>query len=561
MDMAPRNTGIVVGAVAAAGVAAAALAGVSLRLPVAVAENAKPKVVQTAGPSVFAPPPGAPLSFADIFDRVSPAVVSINVTSKVDRRSIPGFENFPFDIQPRGRGGQGGQGGRGGGGGGGNGGDDDQDQGGGGGGGRGGGDDNSNTAMASGSGFFITSDGYLVTNNHVVENATEIKVVLKDERELTAKVIGRDESTDLAVIKVEGKGFPYVNFENSARPRVGDWVIAVGNPFGLGGTATAGIISAYGRNIGETFVDYIQIDAPINRGNSGGPTFDVYGRVIGVNTAIFSPSGGSVGIGFAIPADVADNITKQLISGGHITRGYLGASIQNLTPETADSLGIPGKKGALVAELVNGGPAQKAGVQQGDVVLEINGHPVKDSTDLTRQVAASHTGDNLNLSIWRGGKQVTVAVKSGVRPSQAELDKQQSQQESENGPGGGGGGSPAVKPDALGLSVVPLDDAARRKYGLPADVKGAVIDGVASGSDAAKKGVRRGDVIVRAGDRAVVSAQDVAAAIDAVKKSGRTSMLVFIYREGRQLGVPLKFAGAPDASDDLSKKGFAPPTK
>jgi serine protease Do len=540
--MAPKNTGIIVGAVAAAGVAAAALAGVSLRLPVAVAENAKPKVTQASGPSVFAPPPGAPLSFADIFDRVSPAVVSINVTSKIDRRNIPGFENFPFDIQPRGRGGQGGGGGgRGGQGGGGGG--DDEDQGPGGG--RGDGDNN--TAMASGSGFFITSDGYIVTNNHVVENATEIKVVLKDERELTAKVVGRDENTDLAVVKVEGKGFPYVNFENSARPRVGDWVIAVGNPFGLGGTATAGIISAYGRNIGETFVDYIQIDAPINRGNSGGPTFDVYGRVIGVNTAIFSPSGGSVGIGFAIPADIADNITKQLITGGKITRGYLGATIQPVTPDIADSLGISGKKGALVAELVPNGPAQKAGVQSGDVVLEINGHAVKDSTDLTRQVAASHTGDTLTLNIWRAGKQITVPVKSGVRPSDEELAKQQGQQGNEQGPTPRGGSAPAVKPDALGLSVVPLDDAARRRYGLPADVNGAVIDGVATSSDAAKKGVRRGDVIVRAGDRPVANAQDMAAAIDVAKKAGRTSMLVFIYRDGRQLGVPLKFEGAPDA--------------
>jgi len=331
-------------------------------------------------------------------------------------------------------------------------------------------------------------------------------------------------------------------------------VIAVGNPFGLGGTATAGIISAYGRDIGETFVDYIQIDAPINRGNSGGPTFDVYGRVIGVNTAIFSPSGGSVGIGFAIPADIADNITKQLMSGGKITRGYLGATIQPVTPEIADSLGISGKKGALVAELVPGGPAQKGGVQSGDVVLEINGHMVKDSTDLTRQVAASHSGDTLNLTIWRAGKQVTISVKSGVRPSDAELAKQQSQQGGDEGPATGGGAAPAAKPDALGLSVVPLDAAARQRYGLPAEVNGVVIDGVATGSDAAKKGVRRGDVIVRAGDRSVATAQDVDAAIDAVKKTGRTSMLVFIYREGRQLGVPLKFTGAPETSKpDTSK--------
>jgi serine protease Do len=269
--------------------------------------------------------------------------------------------------------------------------------------------------------------------------------------------------------------------------------------------------------------------------------------VIGVNTAIFSPSGGSVGIGFAIPAEVADNITKQLISGGKITRGYLGASIQNVTPEVADSVGIPGKKGALVAEVVAGGPAQKAGVQSGDVVLEVNGHTVKDSTDLTRQVASSHTGDTLNLSIWRGGKQVTVAVKSGVRPSDAELAKQQGQQKDDQGKGQGGGNAPAAKPDALGLSVVPLDSAARQRLSLPADVNGALIDGVATASDSAKKGVRRGDVIVRAGDRTVTNPADVEAAIDSAKKAGRPSILVFIFREGRQLGVPLKFEGAPDA--------------
>jgi serine protease Do len=525
-DMAPKKTGFIVGAVAGAGVAAAALAGVGLRLPEASADNAKPRLIQVSGPAVFAPPPGAPLSFADIFDKVSPAVVSINVTSKVERqRGIPGFENFPFDLQPRGKGGPGGQGD-------GHGGQDD------GGGDQGGGkDDDSNTAMASGSGFFISPDGYVVTNNHVVENATDIKVVLKDERELPAKVVGRDEDTDLAVIKVEGKNFPFVNFENSARPRVGDWVIAVGNPFGLGGTATAGIVSAYGRNIGDTFIDYMQIDAPINRGNSGGPTFDVYGRVIGVNTAIFSPSGGSVGIGFAIPADIADNITKQLISGVKITRGYLGATIQAVTPEIADSLGISGKKGALVAELVPGGPAQKAGVMSGDVVLQVNGHSVKDSTDLTRQVAASHTGDMLNLTILRAGKDITVSVKSGVRPSKAELDRQQNADSNDRS---STPDTPAAKPNALGLSMGPLDDAARHRYGLPSDVSGAVVEGVATTSDAAKKGVKRGDVVVRAGDRAVSTAADLNAAIDAQRKAGRTSILVFIFREGRQLGVPLK---------------------
>ena len=258
-----------------------------------------------------------------------------------------------------------------------------------------------------------------------------------------------------------------------------------------------------------------------------------------------------MGIGFAIPADVADNIAKQLISGGHITRGYLGATIQAVTPEIAESVGIPGKKGALVAELVPGGPAQKAGVLPGDVVLEVNGHSVKDSTDLTRQVAGSHTGDMLNLKILRDGKNISISVKSGVRPSEEELAKQQQQNQDDQGPAGPT--APTIKPDALGLSVGPLDDAARKRYGLAADVKGAVIEGVATGSDAGKKGVKRGDVVVRAGDHAVAGPGDVAAAIDAYKKAGRTSMLVFIYRDGRQLGVPLKFEGAPDTGKDAGK--------
>jgi len=526
--MAVRKYQFFVGALAGVGVAVAAAAGVGVRMPTAAADTHGRLMLASTSP-VFAPAPGAPQSFADIFEKVSPAVVSINVTSHIpvsQQPNIPGLKGFPFNIVP-----PNGQGG------------DDGDD----------GDDNGSggspaprgqKALSAGSGFFISPDGYIVTNNHVVENADDIKVVMKDGSTLKATVVGRDEGTDLAVIKVEGHNFAYVDFENNARPRVGDWVLAVGNPFSLGSTATAGIVSAYGRDIGETFVDYIQIDAPINRGNSGGPTFDVYGRVIGVNTAIFSPSGGSVGIGFAIPADVADNITKQLIAGGKITRGYLGATIQGVTQETADSLGLKEKRGALVAELVPGGPAQKAGLQQGDLVLEVNGHKVKDQTDLTRQVAASHTGDNLNLTVLRGGKQIAVTVKSGVRPSQAELDKQQQGAQDDEAPTTPGG--PSIKPDALGLSVGPLDDAARKRYMLPNDISGAVVEGVASSSDAGKKAIKRGDVLVRAGDRSVSSPADVAAAIDSAKKAGRTSILVFIYREGRQIGVPLKFDGAPD---------------
>jgi S1-C subfamily serine protease len=295
----------------------------------------------------FAPPPGAPMSFADIFERVSPAVVSIDVTSRAQAqanplRGIPGFENFPFGGQGQGQGqGRGDQG------------DENAP------GGAAPGPDGPRgpRQQSSGSGFFVSEDGFIVTNNHVVENAEEIAITLKDGKEYKATVVGRDEGTDLAVIKVDdpkarGTKFPYVSFENAAKPRVGDWVITIGNPFGLGGTATAGIISAYGRDIGDTsFVDYIQIDAPINRGNSGGPSFDIFGRVIGVNSAIFSPSGGSVGIGFAIPADTAEAITRQLMTGGKITRGYIGATIQPFTEEMAETQGLSGTEGAIVADL------------------------------------------------------------------------------------------------------------------------------------------------------------------------------------------------------------------
>ena len=516
--MAVRKTGYIVGAIAGAGVAAAALAGAGMQWPHASA-GGNPLLIHASTAPIFAPPPGAPLSFADIFEKVSPAVVSIDVTSKVDTkalRNIPGFENFPFDIVPKGKGG---------------GNDDDGD-----------GKDAAPApqAMSSGSGFFISPDGYIVTNNHVVENASDIKVTLKDGREFKATIVGRDEGTDLAVIKVEGKNFPFVDFENSARPRVGDWVIAVGNPFGLGGTATAGIISAYGRDIGETFVDYIQIDAPINRGNSGGPTFDIYGRVIGVNTAIFSPSGGSVGIGFAIPADVADTITKQLISGGKVTRGYLGATIQPVTPEIADSLGMSGKKGALVAEIVPGAPADKAGVQPGDVVVALNGKSVGSSSELTRLVAQTHSGEVMHLSILRAGKPITVDVRSGTRPSEADLAKgadNDNDDDSSAPPQG-----PAVqRPGAIGMTFGPLDDSSRRRYAIPGDVHtGVVVESVSGASDAGQKGLKRGDVIVRAGDNNALSPADVLAAVASAKKDGRPSVLLQVHRNGRNLFVPIK---------------------
>ncbi len=541
--MAAEKTGLVLGAVAGVGAAAALIVGIGLP---PLAAHADPAPPEAARPMLFSPPPGAPLSFADIFDRVSPAVVSINVTAIVDRRvlGLPGLEQGQprrGAPSPKGRGDdqddQDDQG-------------DQSDQG-------GAGDDPNNTqAMASGSGFFISSDGYIVTNNHVVENAKDIKVVLpgKDQRELPAKVIGRDEGTDLAVIKVEGKDFPYVSFENSARPRVGDWVIAVGNPFGLGGTATAGIISAYGRDIGEKFVDYIQIDAPINRGNSGGPTFDIYGRVIGINTAIFSPSGGgSVGIGFAIPADVADTITKQLMAGGKITRGYLGATIQDISPEIAESLGKPDLKGAMVDELVAGGPAAKAGVQPGDIVLSVNGVPVHGATELTRQVAASHTGETLRLAILRGTESVTLDVHSGLRPSEAELAKAGALDQD----AGDGQDGSAARASALGIGLAPLDSESRRKLGIPPEIKGALVMTIDATSDAAGKGLKPGDVVLRVNGEAVANGADVAQAVAAAQKAGRSNVLLFVYHDHHQAAVPIKIA--PDADDKAPAKGKAKP--
>jgi serine protease Do len=496
------------GALAGAFVAGTAMAaGAGLNAAERTGSDPTAPPAAAASPN-FAPPPGAPMSFADIFEKVSPAVVSINVTSRAVQRQIPGL---PFEIKPPAQGGE------------------DDNEGG-----------NGARRQSAGSGFFISADGYVVTNNHVIEDAESIKIVLKDETELEATVVGRDEGTDIAVLKVKGTGYTFVNFENSARPRVGDWVLTVGNPYNLGGTATAGIVSAYGRDIGETFVDYIQIDAPINRGNSGGPTFDVYGRVIGVNSAIFSPTGGSVGIGFAVPAEVAARVSRQLISNGKVVRGYIGATIQNFDEDMAAAQGIAGQKGAIVAELTPGAPADKAGLVAGDIVLSVNGVRVKSSAELTRQVAAAAPGDLLRLQVIRDGKPRTVDIRSGVRPSEAQLAA---------GPAGSGGAgpgparpAPAAGQAILGMMVSPLDDAARRRTGLPADVRGLVISGVERNSDAASKGLQANDVIMRAGDRTLAMPSDLTAVVDQARKAGRPSVLVAVWRGGRTIFLPVKIA-------------------
>jgi serine protease Do len=394
-----------------------ALAGAAIYTSQAGAQPGHP-----VNPPTGTPTPAAPASFADIVARVAPAVVSIDVETKMGpRRALfsrgqsgpdsdddgqagdnpfsfmfPGFPGFQGDDgdAPRGRGFR-----------------QIQPQ-------------AQEPVQATGSGFFISPTGYIVTNNHVVENATKITVRTNDDRSLEARLIGRDPATDLAVIKVEGSKFNYVSFEDRGKPRVGDWVVAVGNPFNLGGTATAGIVSALARpNIsGSSYVDYMQIDAPINRGNSGGPSFDLAGRVVGVNSAIFSPSGGgSVGIGFDIPADVAMSVTKQLIDHGKVVRGYIGATVQPVTADIAESLGVKSTKGALVADLTPGGPAARAGLQTGDLVTRIDDHEVTSNGDLTRRVGLVGVGQEIRLQVLRNGQVRQIVIRAGERPSEDKL--------------------------------------------------------------------------------------------------------------------------------------------
>ena len=507
------------GAVAGLAFAAAATAGGVIDWPAAHADpvaGVSGRLAPSAGAAglAFAPPQGAPLSFADIFQQVAPAVVQIDVKTRVATPrqgfiQIPGLGAVP--VQPQGEGeGEDGEGA---------------------------------TGLGTGSGFFISADGYIVTNNHVVADAIEISVKLADGREMTARVVGRDESTDLAVIKVDGADFPFVSFEETAQPRVGDWVIAVGNPFGLGGTATAGIVSAQGRNQLDNstpYTDYIQIDAAINRGNSGGPTFDIYGRVIGVNSAIYSPTGGSVGIGFAIPASVAKPITDRLMRGEAIRRGYIGAGLRTLTPEAWEALGQPRNfKGALVDTLTPGAPAETGGLQIGDLVVGVNGRPVADGTEITRAVGAVSPGDSIRMDVLRDGRRQTVTIRAGTRPSETELQAQD---------GGGQNPTAPVAPPAAqgepieGLSVAPITPQLRSRNELPDTVSGVFITGVAPRTPGARAQLQQGLVITRADNRPVTSPADLRAAVERVKSAGRPSILLSVWTPQGNALVVLKFA-------------------
>jgi len=483
--------------------AAAATAGGVIDWPGANAAEANGRLIPSAGASglAFAPPQGAPLSFADIFDQVSPAVVQIDVETPIERPRggmipIPGLPGFGFQAPETQEPGE---------------------------------EEDAPTAQGAGSGFFISADGFIVTNNHVVANATKITVKLSDGRELPGRLVGRDADTDLAVVKVEGSDFKFVNFEEQAEPRVGDWVIAVGNPFGLGGTATAGIVSARARDIGDgttPYTDYLQIDAAINRGNSGGPTFDIYGRVIGVNSAIFSPTGGSVGIGFAIPASIAKSVTDRLMSGQAIERGYLGVQISNLLDEYREPLGLPDdQEGAYIAEVTPGAPAEQAGLRADDIVVAVNGESIESSTELTRRVGQARPGETLRLEIIREGRRQTVNVRAGTRPS--DINAAALAQDEDPGVNPGRPTAPAGEV-VEGMTLAPLNEQLRSRYSIAENVRGLVITGATETSRAGRAGVQPGFVIMNANGRPVATVAELQAVIEQARAANRASVLLLI---------------------------------
>jgi serine protease Do len=371
-----------------------------------------------------------------------------------------------------------------------------------------------------GSGFFISADGYAVTNYHVVDGAKSVEVATDDGKTYEAKVIGSDQRTDLALIKVEGRSdFPFVKLSDKP-PRIGDWVLAIGNPFGLSSTVTAGIVSARGRDIGSSPYDFIQIDAPVNRGNSGGPTFDIDGNVVGVNAAIFSPSGGNVGIAFAVPAETVKNVVAQLREHGSVTRGWIGVQVQSITPDLADSLGLKKPEGALIAEPQADSPASKAGLKAGDVVLSIDASPIKDARDLARKIAEMEPGATIKLAIMRKGSEQTLTVTLGEMPAQ---------RQARAGAEDGEGNEPKI-----GLTVAPAGSVAG------AGEQGVVVTSVDPSGPAAGKGFRTGDVILEVGGQVVSTPDEVRKALADARSKEKGSVLMRV-----KSGETTKFVAVP----------------
>lgn len=503
-------------------VTAALLLGTALvGVPVgAVLTFDRPAVAQSQNEPTTSIVPAAPGSFAGLVRQVTPAVVNVSTTAHAkpnqmaergeDMQFPPGspFEDFFKRFYGERRPGRGGPGGG-----------EDGDAG--------------PEIRGAGSGFIIDPAGYIVTNNHVVKDADQITVTLTDGTEIPAKVIGTDEKTDLALLKIEtDKTLTAVGWGDSDAAQVGDWVIAVGNPFGLGGSVTAGIISARGRDLRSgPFDDFLQIDAPINRGNSGGPSFDTSGKVIGINSAIYSPSGGSVGIGFAIPSNLAKTVIAQIREHGSVERGWLGVQIQAVTPEMAEALGLDKAKGALVADVQDNSPALKAGLKQGDVVLSFDGKTVNQLSDLPRLVADTAAGKTVPVEVLRNGRTETVSVDIAKLPNSQQVA---SAEESS---------SPSVD-DQLGLSLSALTPKVRREFGVPDEVQGVLVTGIREDGPARKIGMGPGDVIVRVGSEAVKTPSEVAKQVEAAKSAERNAVMLLINRQGDQRFVAMKLPKA-----------------
>ena len=450
-----------------------------------------------------------PGSFADLAERLIPAVVNISTAQKIEPpEGMPQLpEGGPFEdlfrdfFDREGRPGP-------------------------------------RTVQSLGSGFVISPEGHVVTNNHVIEGADEITIIFSDGRRLDAEVLGTDKKTDLALLKVESEEpLPFVEFGDSDKVRVGDWVLAIGNPLGLGSSVTAGIVSARNRDINAgPYDDFIQTDAAINRGNSGGPLFSLECQVIGITTAIISPTGGSIGLGFAIPSNLARGVIDQLREYGVTRRGWLGVRIQTVDEEMAQALGMEKPMGALVAEVTPGSPAEEAGIEVGDVILRFDGQEVKEMRELPRIVAATEVGKTVRVVVFRKGKTQTLKVKVGLLEEEEEAEEPGAA-----GAGGAEGGVVAL--DELGLALAPLTEEVRERLGLEAEVAGVLVADVDPRGPAADKGIEEGDIIVEVGQEPVTTPEEVEEKVAAARAAGRRSVLLLIQSGPDLRFVPLPLAG------------------
>lgn len=497
----------------AASVSLIALAGAAMGAAVMATAEAQENLTPSLTAGVA---PGAAPSFADLIEHVGPAVVSVEVrtqlggggpTFQVPEGLPPSFEEFFRQFQGQG-------------------------------------EAQPREALGAGSGFFISPDGLLVTNYHVVADATSITVTTNDGEEYEAEIVGTDEPTDLALLRVEGSDFPFVQFDTDPDYRVGDWVVAVGNPFGFGGSATAGIISAIGREeMGARYNAFIQIDAPINRGNSGGPTFDLNGNVIGVNSQIYSPTGGNVGIGFAIPADVAANVVEQLAENGKVVRGWLGVGIDEIDEDMAGALNVDPERGAIVASVEPGSPADEAGFELWDIIVAVDGEEVDGPTELTRKVGSLRAGQEYAFRVLREGRERTIDVTLGERPSDDVLFGS-----NEQAPVPGKAVPAEPTPSAFGMSLAPLTPSTRATLGIDEGItNGVAVVEVEDGSQAEELGFSPGLVIVQVNGQAVSTPEEFSAAVDEARRAGKPAAAMLIQTPQGSTFVALPFEDETEA--------------